>query len=474
MRISLAVLASALSLQVAQGYGILGHTLTGQIAQLLLTPETSRQVKEILSPYYDGLLSKAAPWPDTIKMRPQYRWASVMHYVNTPGDNPPNMCKFEYSAIRHDVVNGIFNMTATLIHYKAHPPPARPPSHPASSSFWPGSPRAMNHHHMDNINNNNYHNNNKEEDDDEENNDPGRVDRAIREDALRFLVHFMGDIHQPLHTAGKARGGNDAPARWGRAKTSLHKIWDGQLIMKDIKENFNNDPKAFLDNIMEMTTTFWAPASANWSICNPDVIVNELLDNPWAASLQPQQPQHQKQEQHLPPSSSFPHNRTILQHLCPKSWAREMNKLACEYAWNGYDLNSTQPAQEQDLSQGEYYHRATNRDHGYLIRRLLAQSGVRMAAVLNGIYDPNRPAEGHLAAWRPWRSSSSDSSDSSSSWAMDGRLRYLRRPQSGYWQTVEWLRDWIEKVDDEGQDDHAGCSDDLVVQNRASQHAFGL
>jgi len=50
-----------------------GHTLTGQVAQLFLTPETAKQVKEILSPYYDGLLSKAAPWPDTIKGQAKYR-----------------------------------------------------------------------------------------------------------------------------------------------------------------------------------------------------------------------------------------------------------------------------------------------------------------------------------------------------------------------------------------------------------------
>lgn len=50
-----------------------GHTFTGQVAQIYLTPETARQVKEILSPYYDGLLSKVAPWADTIKGQARYR-----------------------------------------------------------------------------------------------------------------------------------------------------------------------------------------------------------------------------------------------------------------------------------------------------------------------------------------------------------------------------------------------------------------
>ncbi|KAG0065986.1 hypothetical protein BGZ90_001587, partial [Linnemannia elongata] len=77
MRFSSTLIAAAslslLSVSSVHGYGILGHTLTGQVAQLFLTPETARQVKDILSPYYDGLLSKAAPWPDTIKGQAKYR-----------------------------------------------------------------------------------------------------------------------------------------------------------------------------------------------------------------------------------------------------------------------------------------------------------------------------------------------------------------------------------------------------------------
>ncbi|KAF9982531.1 hypothetical protein BGZ65_002764, partial [Modicella reniformis] len=140
----------------AHGYGILGHTLTGQVAQQHLTPETARQIKEILSPYYDGLLSKAAPWADTIKGQAKYRWASVYHYINTPGDNPPDECKAEYLNGGKDVVNGIFNMTSLLKQFKA---------------AEPATPE----------------------------------ERDLREDALKFFVHFLGDVHQPLHACGKQR-----------------------------------------------------------------------------------------------------------------------------------------------------------------------------------------------------------------------------------------------------------------------------
>lgn len=51
-------------------------------------------------------------------------------------------------------------------------------------------------------------------------------------DALRFLVHFVGDIHQPLHAVSDADlGGNcetlDPPV--GKAK-NIHAVWDGQIV----------------------------------------------------------------------------------------------------------------------------------------------------------------------------------------------------------------------------------------------------
>ncbi|KAG0084528.1 hypothetical protein BGZ92_009800 [Podila epicladia] len=55
---------SLVVLNSAQAYGALGHTLTGQIAQRLLTRKTAEQVKEILPSNFDGLLSKAALWAD--------------------------------------------------------------------------------------------------------------------------------------------------------------------------------------------------------------------------------------------------------------------------------------------------------------------------------------------------------------------------------------------------------------------------
>ena len=70
-----------------------------------------------------------------------------------------------------------------------------------------------------------------------------RLDRADRATALKFLVHFIGDLHQPFHALGVERGGNGVLVRvFGEANCSndpsrpspcnLHAVWDSRLIAR--------------------------------------------------------------------------------------------------------------------------------------------------------------------------------------------------------------------------------------------------
>ena len=62
------------------------------------------------------------------------------------------------------------------------------------------------------------------------------LDRADRAIALKFLVHFVGDLHQPFHALGVGHGGNDIPVSVFGSETcgsfpcNLHGVWDGSLI----------------------------------------------------------------------------------------------------------------------------------------------------------------------------------------------------------------------------------------------------
>ncbi|MFT3752236.1 MAG: S1/P1 nuclease [Paludibacter sp.] len=50
-------------------------------------------------------------------------------------------------------------------------------------------------------------------------------------EALKFLIHFIGDLHQPLHLGRLSDlGGNRIDYNWFGKKTNLHTVWDGLLI----------------------------------------------------------------------------------------------------------------------------------------------------------------------------------------------------------------------------------------------------
>lgn len=52
--------------------------------------------------------------------------------------------------------------------------------------------------------------------------------------ALRFIVHNIGDLHQPLHVGnGKDKGGNDVKVEFFWEESNLHRVWDSGLIDKE-------------------------------------------------------------------------------------------------------------------------------------------------------------------------------------------------------------------------------------------------
>jgi len=64
----------------------------------------------------------------------------------------------------------------------------------------------------------------------------GNASRDDRIEALKFLVHFVGDVHQPFHAIGEAAGGNRiavtefGSTQCGRHPCNLHGAWDSGLI----------------------------------------------------------------------------------------------------------------------------------------------------------------------------------------------------------------------------------------------------
>jgi hypothetical protein len=100
------------------------------------------------------------------------------------------------------------------------------------------------------------------------------TDDAQKRQALLFLVHFLGDIHQPLHAAERAcdRGGNSERVNFfmngdERPNLTLHSVWDSQEVELSMKDSKITDERAYaaslISSIQPRKAKKWARASAD-------------------------------------------------------------------------------------------------------------------------------------------------------------------------------------------------------------------
>jgi nuclease S1 len=84
---------------------------------------------------------------------------------------------------------------------------------------------------------------------------------AVRAQALKFLVHFVGDAHQPLHAGyARDRGGNTIQIQLDGEGSNLHRLWDSDVIASaDMSE------RRYLRHLQRMPL----PAQARIGIDNP-------------------------------------------------------------------------------------------------------------------------------------------------------------------------------------------------------------
>ena len=74
----------------------------------------------------------------------------------------------------------------------------------------------------------------------------GMRKKEERLDALRFLIHFMADLHQPLHAGyGRDCGGNDITISVRGEEMNLHRYWDSALLADRI-----DDEDAFVAQVL--------------------------------------------------------------------------------------------------------------------------------------------------------------------------------------------------------------------------------
>jgi hypothetical protein len=97
-----------------------------------------------------------------------------------------------------------------------------------------------------------------------------RADRSEKQEALKCLVHFIEDLHQPLHVGdNNDRGGNLIQVRFFNRGSSLHRVWDSQII-----EYKSANEQDWLRDINSLATS---KNVAEWSRGTPEDWATESL-----------------------------------------------------------------------------------------------------------------------------------------------------------------------------------------------------
>lgn len=153
----------------AFGWGQIGHRVIGHIAQEQLSPQAQARLAEVL----DGhSLAAASTWMDEIRSDDAYDYTSTWHWVTIPDG-------MTYAETEKNPDGDVLGKTKEII----------------------GALKS------------------------------DTLSAETERNYVRFLVHLVGDIHQPLHVGtGEDRGGNQFTVIWFGEASNLHRVWDSSMI----------------------------------------------------------------------------------------------------------------------------------------------------------------------------------------------------------------------------------------------------
>jgi hypothetical protein len=157
----------------ANAWSMIGHRVVGEVADSYLTAKARAAVKAILG---NESLAMSANWGDFAKSDSAYNYMYNWHFINLdPGMDKATVYKYAETEKAPNLYNKILALIADL-------------------------------------------------------KKPGLSATQKKLD-LRMLVHMVGDLHQPMHTAHKDDlGGNKISVLWFGQKSNIHKVWDEQLV----------------------------------------------------------------------------------------------------------------------------------------------------------------------------------------------------------------------------------------------------
>lgn len=264
-----------------KGWGEDGHATVCRIAQSRLSNTAAEAVKDLLPEYAANDLGSVCSWADHVRIF--LPWSAALHFADTPD----SLCNYQYDRDCKDqngekgrcVVGAINNYTNQLLTYGSN----------------------------------------------------SKTQYNLTQ-ALLFLSHFMGDVHQPLHVGFTTdKGANTIDVHWYTRKQNLHHVWDVNIIETAEESFYDSNIDDFIKAIQDNITKEWDDQVKGWETCNS--------------------------------------NETT----CPNIYASEGIKAACQWAYKGVT--------EGSVLGDDYF-----RSRLPIVNLRLAQGGVRLAATLNRIF----------------------------------------------------------------------------------------
>ncbi|KAF9454949.1 nuclease Le1 [Macrolepiota fuliginosa MF-IS2] len=283
----------------AYGWGANGHEAVGYVAMQFLAPNALSFVQSSLGSTYSESLGPAATWADDVKSSKAYSWSAILHFVDA-NDDPPTSCSVSQSrdcADNQCILGAIANYTTRVVDTS--------------------------------------------------------LSADQRQEALKFIDHFIGDIGQPLHVEAVAAGGNGISIKCNGATSNLHSVWDSGLINKLLSSNYDNSVTTWANTLAtRIKSGAYQSLAAPWISCSSTTAT---------ASIQTD-------------ISNLLSKRAITPLQCPLVWAEDSNSFDCSYVFSYTSFT--------DLCTSDYYTNAVP-----IIETQIAKQGYRLAAWLNVLFD---------------------------------------------------------------------------------------
>ncbi|KAK4538874.1 hypothetical protein RGQ29_032287 [Quercus rubra] len=182
----------------AAAWGNLGHETVGYVASNFVSAKTKQWAQDILGDDSEDYLGAVATWADSFKYTDEGEFSSGLHYIDAE-DDPPNSCNVDFDRDCPEdgcVVSAIANYTSRV--------------------------------------------------------QDTSLDSEQTSQALKFIVHFIGDIHQPLHDEAAEIGGNTINVTFDGEETNLHSYaqsWAANLTGSIKNGKYSTASKKWLANI---------------------------------------------------------------------------------------------------------------------------------------------------------------------------------------------------------------------------------